>query len=69
MTRLDSDHALMRHAFMSQYVRKHGVPEFYQGPYVPSGVHYGHHEWPSFCHWLVPGFDPHPSFLKLDVYT
>lgn len=33
-------------------------PWFYAGPYVWSGVLYGEREWPSWCHWLVPGADP-----------
>lgn len=41
---------------------------FYAGPYVPSGVIYGKFGSASFCHWLVPGFDPDPPIHKMDLY-
>jgi hypothetical protein len=33
-------------------------PWYYAGPYVWSGVIYGHSSWPSFSTWFVPGTDP-----------
>lgn len=44
------------------------TPWFYAGPYVPSGVVYGC-GWVSYCHWLIPGFDPDPPIHKIDLYS
>lgn len=49
-------------------MKRHFKIEFYQGPYVSSGVWYGEYGTPSYCHWMLPGFDPDPPIHKMDLY-
>ena len=42
---------------------------YYAGPYVPSGVIYGNDDWPSRCHWLIPGFDPNSTAINMYEWT
>jgi hypothetical protein len=44
------------------------VAVFWQGPYVPSGVTYGPCGSPSYCEWLIPGYDLNPPIHKMDLY-
>lgn len=45
------------------------IPWFYAGPYVPSGVMYGHSKDCNASHWLVPGYERwFEEFAVINIY-